>query len=128
MQLNLKDDIYSALRTLAGNQNKSIETFLEELIKSAAGKHQPTLIRDTGYATIYDASGRNWLPRFDADISDAKKHQDELDAARAREDMARYLMIARMRGDKFPIKPEETRTEDQAYAAYVERLKGRRNS
>lgn len=116
MQVNLKDNTYSTLKTLAANQNKSIETFLEQLIHDASGKHQPTLIKDTRWAAIYDTAFSNWQSRFDS----ASDSQDEIDRLQARADVARDMAIAKHRRDV-----TTTDDADKAYERYVERLKTR---
>ncbi len=116
MQLNLKDSVASALTNLAKLKNVGVETLVENLIMQEVRNNAPSGIRDTKWAVIQDGKGSvtNWQPRFDANDNEAaKKRQDELDEARACQDMARQQMIARMRGDEFPTKPQETLSAEQ---------------
>lgn len=83
-------------------------------MKSQVQQKQPSIVRDLPFATIYDTANGSW--RFDADDSNLKDQ--------VRQDVARDMMIARMKRGKHPVTSEVSELE--AREQYIERLKSRK--
>lgn len=113
MIIKLDSNTESALQKAAQQRGKTAEKLIEDMVKSEVTR-LAGWVTDTPFATIYDTAD-GWQARFDADDPNLKD--------RVRQDVARDMMIARMR--KHPVMSEVS--EQEARQQYIERLKSRKS-
>lgn len=116
MIIKLDSNTESALQRVAREQGQTPEKLIEDMVASEV-RRQHGRVKGTPFATIYDTANGGWQPRFDADDSYLKD--------KARLDIARGMMIARMQRGKHPVASEVS--EQEARQQYIERLRSRKS-